>query len=184
MGYEVFDHTADIGIRVWGESLEDLFETAGRSLLVIAAPRILVQPIQHRHIMVEADDLEALLVNWLSEILYLLYVESFFPVTITAHINGISTEIHPDIEDSDRSEAPSRGPKGGAPSESGPGLSVEGVLSGEIMDRERRSLLEVEIKAVTYHLLKVERLDCKGRADRMKVPDQRAVWFAQFILDI
>ena len=32
VGYELVDHTADIGLRVWGPTPEDVFEEAGRGL--------------------------------------------------------------------------------------------------------------------------------------------------------
>ncbi|MDQ3646752.1 MAG: archease [Actinomycetota bacterium] len=71
-GFEIIEHTADVGVRATGASLEEVFEQTTLGLLDIAgawnpassaAPPI---PIE-----IEAGDLGALLVEWLGEILYL-----------------------------------------------------------------------------------------------------------------
>jgi len=71
MAVEVFDHTADIGVRVTAASLDQLFAEAGRAvaMLVIENP----DAIELRHtitIDIEDDDLEALFVDWLRELIY------------------------------------------------------------------------------------------------------------------
>jgi SHS2 domain-containing protein len=69
-GYEVLEHTADVGVRATGATVEEAFAQATRGLAeIIGAWRPNEgEPVA---IEVEADDLGALLVDWLSEILYL-----------------------------------------------------------------------------------------------------------------
>ncbi|MGH2750508.1 MAG: archease [Actinomycetota bacterium] len=71
-GYEILEHTADIGLRAHGTRVEDLFEQATRGLCDIAG---IWQPDRSGaceliDITVEARDREGLLVDWLSEVLY------------------------------------------------------------------------------------------------------------------
>ncbi len=69
--YQLIDHTADFGIRVFGHSLEDLFRNAALALmdqlLVSAKPC----ERQTRQLCVEGRDRPDVMVNWLREILYL-----------------------------------------------------------------------------------------------------------------
>ena len=69
--YRLFPHTADLGMEVHGLNPSDLFAKAGWSFfdLMVRAGRIELQ--QEESITVEAPDREALLVAWLSELLYL-----------------------------------------------------------------------------------------------------------------
>lgn len=75
-GYEILEHTADVGIRATGATLEDTFAQATRGLAEIIGAwqpngweeEGVKEPVA---LEVEADDLGGLLVDWLSEILYL-----------------------------------------------------------------------------------------------------------------
>lgn len=69
--FEVIEHTADLALRVWGESLEALFANAAHAMFAQMAEPAQAPPTVQRTISVEADDNEALLVAWLSELLYL-----------------------------------------------------------------------------------------------------------------
>jgi len=70
--FEIIEHTADIGFRVWGKSTAELFEKAAEALASIAIELDPVEPRQSYAIAAEGTDYESLLVNWLSEVLYLL----------------------------------------------------------------------------------------------------------------
>jgi SHS2 domain-containing protein len=68
--FEILEHTADVGVRAEGESLGEVFEQAALGLadiMGIYAPGA----GDTEHIQVEAPDVGALLVDWLSEILWL-----------------------------------------------------------------------------------------------------------------
>ncbi len=69
LGFEEIGHTADLSIRAWGSTLDELFVAAARgmfSLIGEAGP-----PISARTLELDAPDSEALLVDWLNELLYL-----------------------------------------------------------------------------------------------------------------
>lgn len=68
--YEVLEHTADVGVRARGASLEECFEQATLGLLDITGT---LRPSSGEAVTIEvdADDLGALLVYWLEEVLYL-----------------------------------------------------------------------------------------------------------------
>ncbi len=77
--FEILDHTADTGFRAWGDTLEMLFENSARAMMSIAAETAGVQARVERRLEVEGEDYESLLVNWLSEILYLFDSNAFAP---------------------------------------------------------------------------------------------------------
>jgi SHS2 domain-containing protein len=78
--FEVFDHTADLGLRIEAADLNSLFAEAGRALLsVIVSNPDAVQPREAVTLQVAGHDLEYLLVDWLDELLYLFESKRFFP---------------------------------------------------------------------------------------------------------
>lgn len=66
--YEQIEHTADLKIRAYGESLPELFENAAAGMLEAIAVVDTIDEVLKIKIEVEADALEDLLVAWLSEI--------------------------------------------------------------------------------------------------------------------
>jgi len=69
--YETFDHTADLGIRVFGRTLEEVFVNAAYALFDQRADLRKVQGKISREISVQGADREDLLVRWLGELLFL-----------------------------------------------------------------------------------------------------------------
>jgi SHS2 domain-containing protein len=69
-GYEILEHTADVGVEASGATLEECFEQASRGLFNIMG---IWRPGAGEPIRIDltADDVGALLVDWLSELLYL-----------------------------------------------------------------------------------------------------------------
>ena len=68
---ETFDHTADLGLRVRAADLDDLFRTAAAGLFdVIVANRQQVAEHDQEEITLLADSPEALLVDWLNELIF------------------------------------------------------------------------------------------------------------------
>ena len=70
--HELFEHTADVGLRVYARTLPELFAEAARGLLALLVddPGD-VATEDTEEIVLEADELEDLLVDWLSELLFL-----------------------------------------------------------------------------------------------------------------
>lgn len=70
--YEVFEHTADLGLRIRAGSPETLLVEAARGLMsvLIANPED-IRAVQSETIFVPGNELDYLLFDWLSELLYL-----------------------------------------------------------------------------------------------------------------
>lgn len=73
--YRLINHTADLGIEVYGEELQELFSNAGFALFDIMTDISKVKETTKKVITVEGSDLEQLMVNWLNDLLYLFDVE-------------------------------------------------------------------------------------------------------------
>jgi SHS2 domain-containing protein len=69
--YRVFDHTADLGVEVFGKTEKDLFMNAAFAVYDLMADLQTVERKTIRRIAVEGSDREDLLVNYLREVLYL-----------------------------------------------------------------------------------------------------------------
>ena len=71
--YEFFEHTADIGIKVRGQDLNQLFQNAALAMFDIIARKhsVTKTSLEIIEIKQEAEDLEELFVNWLNELLSL-----------------------------------------------------------------------------------------------------------------
>jgi len=69
--YRVFDHTADLGIEIFGETQKALFIHAAFAVFDLMADLDSVQPKESLRISVEGADREDLLINYLREVLYL-----------------------------------------------------------------------------------------------------------------
>jgi SHS2 domain-containing protein len=70
--FEILEHTADIGFLARGRTLEELFGSAAEALASIALEPDGIGPRETYAIEAAGEDLEALLVNWLSEALWLI----------------------------------------------------------------------------------------------------------------
>ena len=74
-GYELIDHTADVGIRAWGESLAEVFAQAALGMFSFMSGLESVRERESREVVAEGADREVLLVAWLNELVYLFGVE-------------------------------------------------------------------------------------------------------------
>ena len=130
--YEVFEHTADLGLRIRAFSLDELFADAGRGLISQLANLSIVQPVCVKTFALQNESLDYLLFDWLSELLYafeeshLLLAE--FDVQIS-HSAGNAGEYH-----------------------------LTATCRGETADFARHEL-DHEVKAITYHGLFVRQND-------------------------
>ncbi|MGC9356928.1 MAG: archease [Anaerolineae bacterium] len=69
--WEEVEHTADLSIHVWGEDLEDLFATAAQGMFALLVDAEEISTTERVSIVLDAPDVETLLVDWLNELLYL-----------------------------------------------------------------------------------------------------------------
>jgi len=73
--YEFVDHTGDIGVRVFGQTLPELFQQAAEALTFIIADPETIRIKEIRKILLEAKTDEELLITWLNELVYLFDTE-------------------------------------------------------------------------------------------------------------
>jgi SHS2 domain-containing protein len=73
--YEVFDHTADIGLHAYGETLPALFINAARGMESLLVPPEQVHVVTSREITVKGHDPISLLIAWLNELIFLFDTE-------------------------------------------------------------------------------------------------------------
>lgn len=68
---ESYDHTADLGLRIFAPDLDDLFRTAAAGLFdVIVVNRKDVRIGETEPVRLSADSTEELLVDWLNELIF------------------------------------------------------------------------------------------------------------------
>jgi len=86
--YQYFDHTADLGIEIYGDDIQDLFINTG---LAIFETQIIgdVRSIDEREIELKAVSLEDLLIDWCRELLYLFSVKHFIPCDYAVNIKDL-----------------------------------------------------------------------------------------------
>ncbi|MEM4699484.1 MAG: archease [Candidatus Nezhaarchaeales archaeon] len=127
--YELFETTADVGVRGYGSTLEEAFENAAKAMFSVMSDLSRVRPVEGVAIEVEGEDEEALLVNWLNELLARASIKrmlfSEFKVSIERH--------------------------GGV-------IKLRALAYGEPIDQQRHEL-RTEVKAATYALIRVGRVD-------------------------
>ena len=107
---EIFDHTADVGLRIGGESRADLFTTAAEAMFdYIVANRAAVRPEVTQTVALSSDDPAELLATWLDEWLFRSETQHLLFSHFTAEVSA-------------------------------DGLSVTGTASGEAINRDRHIL--------------------------------------------
>lgn len=73
--YEVFEHTADIGLHAYGQTLPDLFTNAAAGMESLLVAPAQVEAKVSREVHVDGHDLVSLLVSWLNELIFLFDTE-------------------------------------------------------------------------------------------------------------
>ena len=76
-GHEFLEHTADVYVRAWGDSLERMFEEAAKALYEVMTDVSRIGCVEEKIIEVEGFDLENLLLRWLEELLFHFDSEGF-----------------------------------------------------------------------------------------------------------
>ena len=135
--YEQFDHTADLGIRVNAPDLDILFREAAEALFAVIVEDIPASSTsEHLRFGIDAPRVDDLLVDWLSELLYVFDTRRLLLRDFKVHVTST-------------------------------GLTA--TATAHRLDPSIHHLSH-EVKAVTYHALKVEQT--------------RDGWQAELILDI
>ncbi|MCS7166433.1 MAG: archease [Gemmatales bacterium] len=164
--YELFDHTADLGIRIHAKDLPSLFEEAGRALFSVLVENLELVELKEAHaIHLQGDRLEYLFFDWLNQLLYLFDAKRLllagFQVSVEEYSPNSSGRGHEVFATSRESQ--------GEKTRENRGWRLEAEVRGERLDW-RRHKLDHEIKAITYHGLRVEQTS-EG-------------WLAEVIVDI
>jgi len=69
--YDLIDHTADVGLKAYGKTLSEAFENAAKGMFEIITNKSEIESVGQFDIKLEAPNLEQLLVDWLSELLFI-----------------------------------------------------------------------------------------------------------------
>lgn len=124
--FEVIDHTADIGIVVYGTDLKQVFANAALGLFSLTADLDGLKENVKREVEVSSEDVEVLLVEWLNELIYILDVEHILFKRFD--INELS------------------------------GTKLKATCFGQKI-KPGQHRLKREIKAATYHMLRLDKDD-------------------------
>ena len=127
--FETFEHTADIGLYIYGRSLKELFTSGAEAILSVIAEPAQVRAQEERRVDLVAENTEALLRAWLAELVFYLNSERWLAGRVSF------TEFEE--------------------------TALEAVIEGEPLDVERHEL-GPEVKAVTWHKLKIDQPDEDG----------------------
>ncbi len=75
--FRVLEHTADVGFEAFGATREEVFANSARALVDIVVDLDSIASREEKVLEVTGPDPPSLLVNWLSEILYLFDAEGW-----------------------------------------------------------------------------------------------------------
>ncbi|DAA32315.1 protein archease [Bos taurus] len=76
--YEYLDHTADVQLHAWGDTLEEAFEQCAMAMFGYMTDTGTVEPLQTIEVETQGDDLQSLLFHFLDEWLYKFSADEFF----------------------------------------------------------------------------------------------------------
>lgn len=100
--YEFLEHTADLKFKAYGTTLAECFSNAACAMFEAMFADYTIKDGKHRQIVLEADDLQALLHDWLSELLFILYSENLVCGNFSVEIEGNKLKASFDCDDIDK----------------------------------------------------------------------------------
>jgi len=130
MPFEFFDVTADIGYRAYGDTLNQAFENAGLALFEVITDTSVLKPSIKKTISLKSEDKKALLFDWLNELIFLHDAEYLVFSCFQVDISGDESN----------------------------GYQLDAVVWGEEFEQSQHESRD-EVKAVTYHLMEIEKDD-------------------------
>jgi len=77
--FALLEHTADVGIVAAGDSLGEALDWLAKGMFSVIVDLDTVAPRETREVEVASGDREALVVDWLNELLYRYEAEGFLP---------------------------------------------------------------------------------------------------------
>jgi len=70
VGFELVDHTADIGVRAWGPTAEEVFEQVALATFSLVCDPLDIGELETVEVTLEAESMDLLLAAWINELLY------------------------------------------------------------------------------------------------------------------
>jgi SHS2 domain-containing protein len=95
--HEIFEHTADIGLRIRAKDLESLLAEAGKALFAAMVVNLeTVRPVKEVQFTVKGTDYEELLHDWLAELLFTFHAARMVFADFSVHLTdeGITAVGH------------------------------------------------------------------------------------------
>lgn len=130
MSIRFIEHTADIAVEITEDSIEKLFVTSANAWLSSAVEILNRQLESSKKFIFTANTLEELLIEFLSELNFQLYTRKWVFISV----KEIKLQ------------------------QIGAGYQLEVEVFGQTFNEDNHKL-KVEIKAVTYHQMKIEKID-------------------------
>jgi len=90
--YEEIEHTADVGIRAYGRSLNELFANAAEGIFSLIADLSSVKAVGEVEVRLTAEDIPTLLLKWLSELLYIHETQNLLFCKFDVDVKGTSLQ--------------------------------------------------------------------------------------------
>jgi SHS2 domain-containing protein len=92
MKYEFIEHTADIGIKAYGKTVDESFANAALGMFNVMTDVSKVEPVGEYEVKVKSDNMENLLVDWLGELLFLHETQDVLLSEFDVKIDGLSLD--------------------------------------------------------------------------------------------
>ena len=92
-GFELFDHTADLGVEGRGDSLGEALVWTATGMFSVIADLDAVEPREELRLSVAAVDRDALVVDWLNELLFRYEAEGFLPKELHVSVDEAETSL-------------------------------------------------------------------------------------------
>ncbi len=86
--YETLDISGDVGLRVSGDTLNELFENAALGMSGLITDTAQISETEKKQIAVEADNYESLFVRWLNELVFLFDAHGFIGKQFSVSLKG------------------------------------------------------------------------------------------------
>jgi SHS2 domain-containing protein len=105
--FEILDISGDVGIRVSGKSLEDVFKNTALALYSLVTKLSSIRPEETIEVKVYSESIEGLLVGWLNELIFQLDTYGFIGMDVeieTLNENRIEASLKGERFDLERHE--------------------------------------------------------------------------------
>ena len=104
--FEELDHTADVGIRAYGHTLDALFANAAAGMFSLITDLETVKPVGEYEVRAKAKDVKALLFDFLSELLFVHETQKLLFSEFDAKVRGLAVDARVRGERIDRKRHP------------------------------------------------------------------------------